>query len=1543
MSDYNQHDEDTEIEAEIQRELDALNLEDDEEESDNQAGSEEYQHDEDTDTDVIQELAEEDEEDSKPLPIDGPGVKVLALEGPLFEEQNEDSIDGPLPALEGPPTDEDGQLEGKEVVVAGEKGLQVYTEPVQQFEGAARKKVKEFEDRYETQLQEYRKDYEESQRLRVRREKQSEEDRARRRRENDEEQRQLAQERMMYQSQIQEKLDELDKNTKESLENYQNEIKKLEARTSKERKEFEEQFLQHQQQIAEKRCMAATKIQAVFRSYRARKPFLKKMRIIKEEVRKKMIDKRQMEIAAQKKQEEQKKRKEKEEKKRKEEEMRRKMEEERRKQEEDEKLKRERLEKERLEKERREREVMEMRRAEEERKEKEQREMEEKANEILAKIMKEKQSNNLEENDSHTVGDGSLVQPAVKVNIINSQDMNIHYANEGSQIKDVDKSVLDDEVKSGNVEEEREEGEIHGEISMEKKALEEVRVKMQNDYLGEEIVGEEDGRKGRENLLESQTTDTEHRQFVGKDSRDGIVNLELTIGDQWKGEEVEDDQTKFVDTGGSGKVEDASAIENLSLNVNVKNGKVVGESAQMKEKTKVKPGVRKELQKDENFPKSPGAENDVQFKNSNSETKMDQESSRSNKLFELNAKTTKVTEVEEKDVKGTFDGGNSEKVTNMEDSTNSKILYEQDETEREKSLKCEDEEAKRECENKDAMVTSTYAPAKHDVGHGSDSSCGGSKESLNEEYQRARLEWMKKSIPFSKKLIQAKDHLREQEKKKRRYLRRPSAVKKMTEISEEQLLTASPMVNTLAEGNQLASVSCRDRTMLTFLDLSNNNLSTIQGLEGCTSLKWLNLSHNRITRLSSESKNILKKEGNTVPDFSNHVLLTELFLDNNSLVAMETMELSWLPRLHCLSLSQNSLQTVPVLMYAPLLKKLDIRNNYITDISSLSDGLSCLPSLERLHIDGNPVTEESDCRAEIFKLVPSLQYLEDGAVPSSDSQRPHSRFEEMCLSQITAEDALKRRHSELIQSLERDDKYLENVASTWSAYLDFWLKMVIDHRYMHEYGDLSIVTCEVKDLCRMIPEPDSKRRGTSSEEKEKYPVKKGNVDGIMSHLKDTNKNTTHLKTGGKSAMKQLESGQSLKKNGSESRVDGTNKNSLPPSLPKAIDVKNEVYSSDKSWQNEAATRIQALWRGFEVRRDLELHSKQYLAAVLIQSIWRGHRVRQRYLKARAALQNQKSEEQEEEEFDFNEDLDLEFLEFSEENLEKGWLPSEIPEVPSSHPVLPPKHNSKSSPLQERPVSSISTSMSPSPEKFAPHPPKQAWRGTNSPLAPIGNHVSVPKDKTILHGKPPLPPVTPSSSRTESEVSSTARTVRSKKEQELSEEWGFKDNITAELMMKRAKKMNQSRKKKNLAKEEAAEQKTKEIHQRTYEWVHSQTAYPDDESILVDSNQSFRSRHSSSEPSLPRMSPDVLQGRVHLTASPTIDLQSVDGSSINGVAVRGRSNSFSSPDGERLPPIKTNSAPTSHIRQRQAAKVPPSHEGAYNTRQAWGRSPKGKRR
>ena len=41
-------------------------------------------------------------------------------------------------------------------------------------------------------------------------------------------------------------------------------------------------------------------------------------------------------------------------------------------------------------------------------------------------------------------------------------------------------------------------------------------------------------------------------------------------------------------------------------------------------------------------------------------------------------------------------------------------------------------------------------------------------------------------------------------------------------------------------------------------------------------------------------------------------------------------------------------------------------------------------------------------------------------------------------------------------------------------------------------------------------------------------------------------------------------------------------------------------------RHAAATRIQALWRGYQMRRDIEQHSRWWLAATTIQAAWRGH-------------------------------------------------------------------------------------------------------------------------------------------------------------------------------------------------------------------------------------------------------------------------------------------------------------------------------------------------
>ncbi|XP_012942132.1 leucine-rich repeat and IQ domain-containing protein 1 [Aplysia californica] len=160
-------------------------------------------------------------------------------------------------------------------------------------------------------------------------------------------------------------------------------------------------------------------------------------------------------------------------------------------------------------------------------------------------------------------------------------------------------------------------------------------------------------------------------------------------------------------------------------------------------------------------------------------------------------------------------------------------------------------------------------------------------------------------------------------------------------------------------------------------------------------------------------------------------------------------------------------------------------------------------------------------------------------------------------------------------------------------------------------------------------------------------------------------------------------------------------------------------------------------------------------------------------------------------FDIDKYLDMNDL---DEFLEKGWRPAESPQIPqSSYPVLGKigsaesnfnnNHNGMRKPIQDSSLHRTGLGMT------APPPPMQpshAWKD-----APVPE----------LMGKPPRPSPLPAPSPSPSSVASAAETlgggsIRSKKD-ELSDEWGFKDSRTAELMMARAKKMkyNAERKRK----------------------------------------------------------------------------------------------------------------------------------------------------
>ncbi|KAI8834246.1 hypothetical protein BJ741DRAFT_517397, partial [Chytriomyces cf. hyalinus JEL632] len=103
---------------------------------------------------------------------------------------------------------------------------------------------------------------------------------------------------------------------------------------------------------------------------------------------------------------------------------------------------------------------------------------------------------------------------------------------------------------------------------------------------------------------------------------------------------------------------------------------------------------------------------------------------------------------------------------------------------------------------------------------------------------------------------------------------------------------------------------------LTWINLSNNSLTSLAGLENCPSLQILNLSHNNITSISG------------IRNFTN---LKALILNNNAIAALPDLT-PLAANLNTLVLSHNKLTALPKpFPHLPHLKKLSVSNNSLTE------------------------------------------------------------------------------------------------------------------------------------------------------------------------------------------------------------------------------------------------------------------------------------------------------------------------------------------------------------------------------------------------------------------------------------------------------------------------------------------------------------------------------------------------------------------------------------------------------------------------------------
>ncbi|XP_019855472.1 PREDICTED: leucine-rich repeat and IQ domain-containing protein 1-like isoform X1 [Amphimedon queenslandica] len=276
--------------------------------------------------------------------------------------------------------------------------------------------------------------------------------------------------------------------------------------------------------------------------------------------------------------------------------------------------------------------------------------------------------------------------------------------------------------------------------------------------------------------------------------------------------------------------------------------------------------------------------------------------------------------------------------------------------------------------------------------------------------------------------------------------------------------------------NRLEYIDFADLAELRFLDLSDNHLSSIHGLQTCKNLLELNLDENRIARIGGlEGCGLLQKltiNGNLIINsagvaslprlqhlslsenhlpvvvgleacpllqfinlqqnnlqecvpFSNHVLLREIDISGNSLSDMTSIEGAWLPSLQTLKVSNNCISSISSLTCCIMLTTFDIRNNSLYNFPSFLQSIRGCYYLKHVLLDGNPITHEPKFKAHLLKALPQLQKLNDVELKQSKSfnipkEILSNPLISLTLRQLTEQDELKQRHAHQIESVSPD-------------------------------------------------------------------------------------------------------------------------------------------------------------------------------------------------------------------------------------------------------------------------------------------------------------------------------------------------------------------------------------------------------------------------------------------------------------------------------------------------------------------------------------------
>nr|XP_020449021.1 leucine-rich repeat and IQ domain-containing protein 1 [Monopterus albus] len=566
------------------------------------------------------------------------------------------------------------------------------------------------------------------------------------------------------------------------------------------------------------------------------------------------------------------------------------------------------------------------------------------------------------------------------------------------------------------------------------------------------------------------------------------------------------------------------------------------------------------------------------------------------------------------------------------------------------------------------------------------------------------------------------------------------------------------------------------------LSVDHNQLISTKGLRDVYTLLQLNCSHNHLASLegidNSPLLNTLDLRANSLtepPSLNNHVLLRELNLDDNSISSLQGLTACWLPLLQHLSVAQNRITQLPSMPHFVSLANLDLRFNCMSELQNVCESLEGCHFLQDVHLTKG-ASDKIVVISTLQKALPGLRATDDQETDSFLTPPTVHQvglasvsFLSFCQAQLQQTRDLQERHS---RELSNASSSLEAVESSCRHFAET-LKLAEDQRYAHEYGDITASAGQT------MPE-------------ETVDVDSTNAEMLTQHSEmESNKKVNPSWDNFRCSSWTKE--EKLSTESWHDTLDIVT--TVPETGLRSLDTEGQTFSSDfemtagYNHQNlnlrnsKAAVLIQQRWREYRQKCGnissppaaekgpirggdggkpesgpfYSNRSIENYAATVIQALWRGFALRRRLASALAAVTCPNTTED-----DTFEEVD-EFV-FDGAALDKSWT----------------LRFSADSPCSEQHASDLPLSMKPpgpfpEPSQYTLSPPlvrrsKQAWLAGEQ-VASAGRRI---------------PPE--SSSRSKSPAATSVLSAFSERSKTILEEWGFSDSRTALLMIKRAQKM-----------------------------------------------------------------------------------------------------------------------------------------------------------